>query len=171
MRWAFLGLGVVVMAIALVAIIGAALPVRHHATRKARYRVTPEVLYAVMAGPPDWRSGVKSYGSLPDRDGRRVWWEEDNRGQKITYELVEDIAGKRRTVRIADRDLPYGGTWTYDIAPTSDGGSELRITEDGEIYNVIFRFVSRFFLGYTGSMDGYLGDLGRKFNQPVEIEA
>jgi hypothetical protein len=50
------------------------------------------------------------------------------------------------------------------------GGSELRISENGEIYNVIFRFVSRFVLGYTSTMDTYLRDLGAKFKQPVTIE-
>jgi hypothetical protein len=153
-----------------VALVGAALPLRHHATRKARFRVSPEALYAVMGGPPDWRFGVERFGALPDNDGRRQWWEEDQHGQKITYEVIEEVAAKRLAVRIADRNLPFGGTWTYDIAPAPSGGSDLRITEDGEIYNVIYRVVSRFFLGYTRTMETYLRDLGAKFGQPVEIE-
>ena len=59
MKWLLLAVGVVVLLVGLVALVGAALPVRHHATRKARFRVTPEALHAVIAGPPDWRSGVK----------------------------------------------------------------------------------------------------------------
>ena len=74
-------------------------------------------------------------------------------------------------MRIADQGLPFGGTWTFDIAPAADGGSELRVTEDGEVYNVIFRFMARFFFGYTSSIETYLRDLGAKFGQPVEIEA
>jgi hypothetical protein len=171
MKWVLLALGAVVLLIGLVALVGAALPVRHHATRKARFRVAPEALYTVIAGPPDWRSGAKRFGALPDKDGRRQWWEEDNHGQRITYEVVDDVAAKRLVVRIADRNLPYGGTWSYDVAPVTGGGSELRISEDGEIYNVIYRFVSRFFLGYTATMEGYLRDLGAKFGQPVQIEA
>ena len=84
--------------------------------------------------------------------------------------MVEDVAAKRLAVRIADRSLPFGGSWTYDVTPAPGGGSELRISEDGEIYNVIYRFVSRFFLGYTASMESYLRDLGAKFGQLVEIE-
>jgi len=154
-----------------VAAVGAALPLRHHATRKARFRVSPEALYAVIAGPPDWRTGVKRFGVLPDKSGRRQWWEEDSHAQKITYELVEDVAAKRLAVRIADRKLPFGGTWSFDIEPAPDGGSELRISEDGEIYNAIFRFMARFFFGYAASIEGYLRDLGAKFSQAVEIEA
>jgi hypothetical protein len=51
------------------------------------------------------------------------------------------------------------------------GGSELRIHENGEIYNVIFRFMARFLFGYTGSIETYLRDLGAKFGEPVAIEA
>src|SRR5580658_5654656 len=98
MKWMLLALGVVVLLVALVALVGAALPLRHHATGKARFRVTPEALYAVIAGPPDWRSGVKRFGALPDKDGRRQWWEEDNHGQRMTYEVEEDIAAKRLVV-------------------------------------------------------------------------
>jgi len=170
MKWLLLALGLVVLLVGLVALVGAALPLRHHATRKARFRVTPDALYAVMVGPPDWRSGVMRFGALPNNEGRRQWWEEDKHGQKITYEVVEGVAPKRFVVRIADRNLPFGGTWSYDIAPTASGGSELRISEDGEIYNVIYRFVSRFFLGYTATMETYLRDLGAKCGQTVEIE-
>ena len=71
MKWLLLALGLVALLGGLVALVGAALPLRHHATRKARFRVAPEALYAVMVGPPDWRSGVKRFGALPDKDGRR----------------------------------------------------------------------------------------------------
>ncbi len=74
-------------------------------------------------------------------------------------------------VRIADRKLPFGGTWSFDIAPAAGGESDLRVTEDGEVYNPIFRFMARFVFGYTASIEGYLRDLGTKFGQTVRIEA
>jgi hypothetical protein len=170
MKWVlWIGLGLILLA-AVVAMVGAMLPSRHHATRKARFRASPDALYAVIAGPPDWRTGVKNYGVLPDQDGRRRWWEEDTHRQKIAFELVENKPPSRLSVRIADAGLPFGGTWTFDIAPAPGGGSDLRVTEDGEIHNVIFRFMARFFFGYTASIEGYLRDLGAKFGQPAAIE-
>jgi hypothetical protein len=169
-KWVLATIGVLGGVVGLMAAIGAMLPRKHHATRSARFQASPQALYAVIAGPPDWRTGVKSFGVLPDKDGRRMWWEEDTHRQKIAFELVEDVPAKRMAVRIADDKLPFGGTWTFEIAPDS-GGSELRITEDGEIRNVIFRFMARAFFGYTGSIEGYLRDLGAKFGQPVNIEA
>ena len=112
---------------------------------------------------------MKSFGVLPEKDGRKLWWEEDTHRQKITYELLEDQPGRRMIVRIADRGLPFGGTWSFEISPAA-GGSELRITEDGEIYNVIFRFMARFFFGYSASAETYLRDLGVKLGHAVEIE-
>ena len=171
MKWVlWIGGGLVIVA-GLAAAIGAMLPKAHSASRHARYRVSPEALYAVIAGPPDWRTGVKSFGILPEANGRRQWWEEDTHGQKVTFELVEERFPSRIAVRIADRNLPFGGTWTFDISSAPGGGSDLRIREDGEIHNVIFRVMARFFFGYHASIETYLKDLGAKFGQPVEIEA
>ncbi|NIN10341.1 MAG: hypothetical protein GTN62_03355 [Gemmatimonadales bacterium] len=46
-------------------------------------------------------------------------------------------------------------------------GSTITITEDGDIYNPIFRVMSRLFLGYHATMDGYLTALGRKLGEEV----
>jgi len=171
MKWLLFIVGGLLLLVGLAAMIGAMLPRGHSATRKARFRVAPDALYAVLAGPPDWRSGVRGYGALPEQDGRKRWWEEDSFRHKITFELVEDRPPERMAVRIAERDLPFGGTWTFEIVPAPGGGSDLRIREDGEISNVIFRFLARFVFGYTGSIDGYLKDLGAKFGEAVTIEA
>jgi hypothetical protein len=171
MRWVLMIGGGLVLLVVVMAAVGAMLPRDHHATRKARFHVSPDALYAVLAGPPDWRTGVKSFGELPDEGGRKRWWEEDTHRQKITYELVEAKPPARLVTRIAQPGLPFGGGWTFDIAPVPGGGTELRVTEDGEIYNVIFRFMARFLFGYTGSIETYLRDLGVKFHEPVAIEA
>ncbi len=171
MKWLLWSGAGLILLVGLVAMVGAMLPSRHHSTRKARYRVSPAALYAVIAGPPDWRTGVKNYGILPEQDGRRRWWEEDTHNQKITYEMVEDQPGVRLAVRIADRGLPFGGTWTFEIAPVPGGGSDLRTHENGEIYNVIFRFLARFIFGYNASIEGYLRDLGVKFGETPGVEA
>jgi hypothetical protein len=171
MKWVILIAGVVVLLVAVMAAVGAMLPRDHHATRKARFHVAPAALYAVLAGPPDWRTGVKGYGELPDQDGKKRWWEEDSHHHKITYELVEAKPPGRLVTRIAQPGLAFGGGWTFEIAPLAGGGSELRIHENGEIYNVVFRFMARYFFGYTGSIETYLRDLGAKFGEPVAIEA
>jgi hypothetical protein len=169
MKWVYLIGGGLVLLVAIVALIGAMLPRDHHATRQARYRQKPEAVYFALAGPADWRSDIKAYGNLPDRDGRKLWWEQDRHGQRVTYELIEDKMPSRRVTRIAEKNLPFGGTWTIEIAPAPEG-SVVRVTEDGEIYNVIFRFAARYFFGYTASIEGLLRDLGHRFGELTAIE-
>ena len=60
---------------------------------------------------------------------------------------------------------------TPSLLPARFDLARARIREDGEIYNVIFRFMARFFFGYTSSIETYLRDLGVKFGQAVKIEA
>ncbi len=170
MKWVILIVGLIALAVAIVSAVGAMLPVKHRASRKARFRQPPQAIYAVVSGPPDRRPDVKASGALPDANGRKRWWEQDAHGKKITYELIED-APSRRVTRIAGDNLPFGGTWTIEIAPAYLTGSEVRVTEDGEIYNVIFRFLSRFVFGYAGSIEAYLRNLGAKFGEEPRIEA
>ena len=58
-------------------------------------------------------------------------------------------------VRIADPDLAFGVTWRYEVAPAANG-STLTITEDGEIYNLLFRVMARFVFGYESTLVAYL---------------
>ncbi len=73
-------------------------------------------------------------------------------------------------LRIADDSLPYGGTWTFELAPAEGGGTTLTITEDGFVEPAIFRALARFVFGYHATMEGYLAGLGRRFGETVIVE-
>ena len=47
--------------------------------------------------------------------------------------------------------------------------TSLTVTEDGEVQNPLFRFVSRFIMGQTATIDQYLRALGRKLGVDVTI--
>ena len=67
----------------------------------------------------------------------------------IAYEMAERKPPARLVTRISDPKLPFGGSWIYEISATPEG-CRLNITErESEVYNPIFRFVTRFFLGYN----------------------
>jgi hypothetical protein len=66
--------------------------------------------------------------------------------------------------QIADKNSPFGGAWIFELSPTSDG-TRLNITERGEIYNPVFRFMSRFVFGYTRTLDTYLGNVAHRFGE------
>jgi hypothetical protein len=172
MKWVFIIIGLLVALIALVALTGALLPKGHIGVRSARFKQPPETIWNAITDVESftrWRGGVKSVERMPDRNGLPAWKETDTHGQVIPFEITESVPPRKLIARIADPKLPFGGTWTYEIAPI-DGGSRLTITENGEIYNPIFRFVARFFLGYTATIEAYLRSLGKKFGETVQIE-
>jgi hypothetical protein len=86
----------------------------------------------------------------------------------ITFEQQESIPERRFVARIADTDQGFGGTWTYDIEPATNG-SRVTITERGFVTNPLFRFMSRFVFGYHGTQEAYLRALGKRFGGPVAL--
>lgn len=158
----FVAVGLVVLVLTIVAI-GAALPVKHTATRERSYTASPQQVFTAIATPqafPRWRSGVKSVEILPDVGGRRSFREVSGDGP-ITYEIDESVPERRLVTRIANTGLPFGGKWTHELSPTPQGGTTLRITEDGEVYNPVFRFMSRFVFGHHRTIETYLSDLDK----------
>ncbi len=161
MKWILAALLILAGILLLVVLIGALLPRKHVASRSVSLHQPAEAVWNLITGPPNWRPSVRSYAELPSRDGHRVWSETDVHGQTVTFETVEMSPPRRWVTRIADPKLPFGGTWTYEITPNSAGCS-LTITENGEVYNPLFRFVSRFIMGDTATIDAYIKALTAK---------
>jgi uncharacterized protein YndB with AHSA1/START domain len=161
MKWLlFISLAIAGLLI-LVIVIGALLPQKHHISRTVSLHHPAESVWSLISGPPTWRLDVTNYQELPLQGGHRVWRETDKHNQTITYEVIEAIPPHHLTTKIADPKLPFGGTWTYEIVPAGDSCT-LTITENGEVYNPLFRFVSRFIIGQTATLDGYIKALNLK---------
>jgi uncharacterized protein YndB with AHSA1/START domain len=161
MKWVIIAALSLAGIVLLVILIGALLPQKHVVTRSVSLHQPPETVWKLITGPPAWRPDIKGYQELPASNGHRMWRETDEHGQTITYEAVESVAPSRLVTRIADPKLPFGGTWTYEITPTGSGCS-LTITENGEVYNPLFRFASRFVIGHAATIDAYLKALTAK---------
>lgn len=165
MKWILIIVGAIVAIVVTVIVIGYLLPEKHTASRAARYSASPEQVWAAITDVgafPAWRPDVTSVEQLPAIEGRPSWKEIGSDGT-ITYRVVTAVppsaqgSGKLIT-QIADKDLPFGGEWEYEI--TRDGtGSRLMIVERGEVYNPVFRFMSRFVFGHSATMDRYLASL------------
>jgi polyketide cyclase/dehydrase/lipid transport protein len=160
LRILILVLGVLVALILLLVAIGYALPINHVATREGRLAAPPERVFSVLRDVekfPTWRSDVKSVEVLAATPALR--WRE--RGDNdITFEMETVEAPGKIVTRIVDKTLPFGGSWTYNLSPEG-GGTKLVITENGEVYNPLFRFMSRFVFGHTATIDRFLDDLGK----------
>ncbi len=166
LKIALLSGAVIVGAASLVVIIGLLLPKSHVAARSIALHRPPEEVFRLISdvkAAPAWRPDVQNVELLEPVNGH-IRFREKGRNGAFTMEVVELNSPSRMVTRIADPGLPFGGIWIFDIAATADG-SGLNITERGEIYNPVFRFVSRFILGYNRTMDAYLQNVSRRFNE------
>ena len=161
MKWILLVVGVLVLAVAVIAAVGAMLPQNHVATGTAQLSLSPDKVWSIItdvADHPTWRSDVDSVERLA---GPTLKWREVSGSDRITFEATTFDAPSHLVAHIADKGLPFGGTWDYRIEPAATG-SRITITENGEVYNPIFRFVSRFFMGHTATIDKYLTALATR---------
>jgi uncharacterized protein YndB with AHSA1/START domain len=170
MRRALVIVLLALLVVVLVPIVGGSLlPEAHVATQSAEFPVAPDSVWKVItdvSAYPAWRTGITASDVVVIRDGLPHWTETSSDGP-VTYEATEGEPGRRLVVRIVSEGLPYGGSWTYAITPTVDGGTTLTITENGEVYNPVFRFLSRFVFGHTATIDQYLADLGKRLATPA----
>lgn len=159
--------GVIVLVGVVAALIGSTLPKNHTASRSILLHRSPKEVYDVVrdfGSAPSWRSGVKSVELKAQPDGKVQFSETGS--DRIDYAVDEDVPGQKLVTRILNTDLGYGGKWTYEFVPEG-GGTRLRITEDGEVSNVLFRFMSRYVFGHTATIDTYLTSLARRLGEDV----
>jgi uncharacterized protein YndB with AHSA1/START domain len=165
MKWVFIVIGAIVLLGIAVTLIGAALPQNHTATVSRTYPAPAEVVWRTITDVEQfasWRTDLKSVERVSGKDGRLSWREKSSQGE-LTLEVLESDPPKHLVTRIADEGLPFGGQWTYELAPAPEG-TLLSITENGEVYNPFFRFVSKFIMGHDGTLQKYHESLERKLN-------
>lgn len=171
MKWVLIVVGGLLLLVALAAAIGSLLPKAHVASRTAHYRQPPEAVWAAITDYKNfhgWRTGLRSVEPRPEKNGWPQWKEVWSDGTELPLDMIEFDPPRRMVTRIANPDLPFGGTWTYEIAAEA-GGCSLTITERGEVYNPIFRPVSRL-TDPSATIRDYQVALGRKFGEQTTSE-
>lgn len=169
MKWSAIAIIVVLAALAAVTVIGAFLPREHRAQRAAEFHQQPDAMWAAITDFPamaGWMPGVSAVVPAEPAPGPLPRWTLRTTEGDMTIEVLEADAPHRLVTRIVEDELPFGGTWTYDISPV-DGGSRLVITEDGWISNPLFRFFARYVFGVNRTMDDALRGLGESFGETV----
>ena len=154
--------GGVLLLVGVMALIGSMLPKAHVASRSILLHRSPQDIYATVrdfGSAPKWRADVKRIEVETP-----VYFREEGKHGTVNYELVEDVPAQRMVTRIRDTDLGYSGQWTYSFTP-ENGGTRVTIREDGEVSNVLFRFMSRYIFGQTSTIDAYLTSLAKHFGE------
>jgi uncharacterized protein YndB with AHSA1/START domain len=169
MKWVLRVIAGLILVVLAIVAVGLMLPREHRATTTTIIRAPVDSVWKTIADVQthaQWRDGVERVEIVSA--GEPMRWREITDQGAMTLERVEASPPRRMVSRIADEDLPFGGTWTYELEPV-DTGTQVRITEDGFVSNPIFRFMSRFVFGHHATQASYLRSLGRRFGHDVEL--
>ncbi len=171
MKWVLLVGGSLLALVALVALVGSLLPRDHVVGRSARLPRPPAEVFGVIQDvgrAAEWRTDLKAVEPLEPVAGRRRFREISGQGA-IAFEVMEESAPSRLVTRIADEDLPFGGSWIFELQPSGEG-TLITITERGFVKNVIFRALARYVFTHHRTLEQYLRALGRRFGTDVTPE-
>src|ERR1044071_2250536 len=149
MKWLLIIAAVIVALIAIMYLVGLSLPVKHTATVEDTIPASLEQVWARITDVqnfPSWRKNLKTVELTNDTE-----WVEVMRGDNIPMKITEQVLQKRLVGTINSKDLPFGGHWVYELQPAANG-TQLRITENGEVYNPMFRFISKYIMGHSSTM-------------------
>lgn len=161
--------GSIALALAVTALIGASLPATHHVGSRIRLAAPAGTAWHAVSQLeqwPEWNPACRRMERGPDRDGRPFWRMASSFGE-LPILVVELTPPRRLVTRISPPSgsrLPFGGTWTYLVAPDGQGAT-VTIREDGEISNLVFRALARFLFGHHTTIDKTLLALARCFDQ------
>jgi uncharacterized protein YndB with AHSA1/START domain len=157
-------LGLVVLLVVVVIILftaGVQMPREHRsvvtvhlsAPRAAVWKAITD--YAAM---PQWWPALRSIRVEKLPDGTELTWNTDAHGHDIPFRTQESRVNEKLVRVIAKDDLPFGGTWTYELAD-ANGGTQLTLTEDGIIRPPIFRAIAKWFFGLDTNQRDHLAHL------------
>jgi hypothetical protein len=168
MKWVLIAVAVIVGLGVLMFVIGALLPTAHVATVEAAYGAPAERVFATIADVQngvEWRSGLEQVEILSAPNEQLRWREKTSFGT-LTFRREEFTPPARMIGRIDDSSQGFGGRWIYEVTPRGER-TVLRITEEGEVYNPMFRFMSRYVFGHYRTLEQYARDLGRHLGEDV----
>lgn len=160
MKWLLRILLVLIGIVVVVYVVGLCLPSRHTAMMSA---VIPAPVDQVwnritnVADFPRWRKDMTSIQVANDSE-----WVEVAGRMRVPMRMGERDSLKRAVVVINSSDLPFGGEWVYELQPQGNS-TQVTITENGEVRQPFFRFVSAFIMGRTATMRKYLSSLQDSF--------
>lgn len=103
---------------------------------------------------PKWRPDLKSVRAISSAS----WIEVNEQGEQVKYEQIKKLEQERLVTQIASKGLPYSGKWIFTLEEKGNT-TQLTIEEHGEVYNPIFRFISKFIIGHSSSINEYFEDL------------
>ena len=161
MKWLLIIVIIVAAPILIMYLIGYFMPVQHTSSHTVVLTAPPEQIWKILQDHRQyitWRSDVKK---IEVKDP--LHWIETTTNGTLSFESEIVKPGATFRSRIVNQNLPFGGSWTYELIP-DNGATKLTITEHGEVYNPIFRFMSKYVFGHEATLKKFSADLAKKIN-------
>lgn len=161
MIYVYYVLGVLALLIGIVVGLGALEPVKHVAKRVVDLNSPKDKVWALItnyADMPTWRRELRKIEMVTGANGQEIWQEFENASESLDFETIEQIEGQKLVRKIVGNRTDFGGTWTFELEENGDQ-TTLTITENGEVYNIVFRFVSKYIMGHYASIDKFIRQL------------
>ena len=147
--------------VAIIFLIGFLQPEAHTATVSKEIPTSKEIVWEYITNPAEfteWRSDVSKVVLKSDSSDALVWTEYYTYGDVLPFKEISRTDSSIFISEIIDEGLPFGGTWTITLTE-SKNSTVISITENGKVYNPVYRFFSKFVFGHETSMKTYLADL------------
>lgn len=164
-------LGVIVLvavAAGVLFVCGARMPREHRSVVTVTLAASRAAVWAAItdyAAMPAWWPAVKAVRTEKRPDGTVLTINQDSRGQEIAFRTGESRPGEKLVRVIATENLPFGGTWTYELADAPGGGTVLTLTEDGFINPPPFRAIATWFMGLDATQKDFIAHLEKHLAQ------
>lgn len=181
MKIVLLIVSVLLISIALVYLIGFLMPVKHQLSVSRQFAVDKKTIWQILVDfghHANWRRDIVSAEKVSANDvANEIWQESDNHGNVIRYENRDIIKEQSLKRVIVSKHLAFGGSWTFNLASDDSqpqAQATLTITENGEVYNPMFRFLGKTVFGFDTSMRRFLEDLDielQRRNKPLHSVA
>jgi uncharacterized protein YndB with AHSA1/START domain len=152
---------VVALAALVIYVAGLTMPREHRSRITTTLKASRDAVWTAItdyAAMPTWWPAVASVRMERLPDGAEVTINTDRRGQEIAFRTAE-LRPPEKLVRVIVGDrLPFGGSWTFELADAPDG-TQLTLTEDGYINPPMFRTIARWFIGHDSTQKDFLAHL------------
>lgn len=151
---------------------GRHLPKQHTVSVSAVYSQPVEKVWERISDfgqMPQWLPEVARVEQVEDRNGFPVWRLYPEKGEPMDIELVRADKPRLHISKIVDSDqLPYGGTWAFQLKPLGDAATEVTLTENGYIKTPLMRVFFTYAVGYDAMIKKHLMELGASFGEKTE---
>lgn len=138
----------------------------HTASRTVTFKAPPQTVWKIITdleSQPTWRKNLKEIKIIDATLNKESWTEISKSGDELSFKTKNKTEPSRYEAEIINNS-DFGGYWEVTLEP-ADGGTKLTLTEHGEIYNPMFRIISKLFFDMHATIDEYLTDLAAKLGE------